>query len=137
MKNITFGILLFLFNFGALNIANAAPPVPYSEQALKDLNKSINKMGNFIPPVGSTKEEAINSLINYYSKVFSQAGYSFEKSIIQYSNDLDKDPDFLSKGLYSRTPAAIVSQLADQINEMRKDNNQKPSIDKFLIIKRV
>jgi hypothetical protein len=132
MQKILLAVLTLLIIVGFIGNSYAAKPAPYSEPALKKLNYSAENNGAFVPPVGATKEDNIKALIKYYSKLYSDAGYSFEKSIVRYSEDLNKDYDFMSKGMYSSTPAILIAFLSEQVNEIRKDKILKGYVDKSL-----
>jgi hypothetical protein len=131
MKKVVTAIV-FMLTIGIATAVYALGPAPYSEQALHRLNDSAKRVGTFIPPVGASQTEIIKYMIGHYSKMFSDAGYSFEKSIVQLSNDFNKDPEFLSTGFYSSTPAIWVGLYASQINELRKDGNIKKAVDESL-----
>jgi len=123
-------ILLFVLLF--LNEAFAAGPIPYSREALVELNNSAGKLGSVIPPVGATKGELFEVMVEFYTKLFSKAGYNFEKSIVQLSQDLSKDPAFPAKVAYVNTPVIQLYTMSRQLNEARKDVSIKPAVDKSL-----
>lgn len=133
MKRIVFIILILsAFVLTAIVTSYAAGPAPYTESALNDIGYSAKRIGVPVPPVGATKEETVKYFINYYLKIYSNAGYSLEKSIVQYSNDLNKDPDFMSKGFYAKTAALTVTLFSAQINGFRKEERTKIYVDKLL-----
>lgn len=132
MNRIVLVVLSLLLLSGLPYVATAAGPAPYSEPAAARITKSLDKLGTYIPPVGETKEENVRAIIGYWERVYALAGFSFEKSIVQYSNDLNKDKDFASKGAYARTPAFYADFLSLQLNEMRMDGELKKYVDRTL-----
>jgi len=79
-------VLLLLLALG-VSSARASGAMPYTEEALGKVEMATAIIGAPIDLQGDA-EERIRAYIGRYRKIFSSAGYDYEKSIMKIINDI-------------------------------------------------
>ncbi len=100
--------------------AFAKPPAPLDKQAAAKLNAATKKVKQPVPKPGATQSDNARLFVEYWKKVYSAAGYDFEKSIVQLNKDLATDPEYISKISTSSTAGAIIitAGLVSDLNQL-------------------
>lgn len=101
----TFIVLLALL---ILSTECGAAPAPYTEDALNKLVTASKKVGQPVVPGGISKEEGLKVFVDWVRKVYSKAGFSFDATVIQLSNNLEKNSRFLASPSMAITPALFT-----------------------------
>lgn len=97
------------------------PAAPYTEEALQKLTASSDKMGQPIPPVGSSTDDKVKYVIDYYKEIYDRAGYSLDKSIAQFAKDYEKDTSFFQNPVVmTKTPVPLTITVIYQLNGIGK-----------------
>ncbi len=134
MKKFIFMVFSLLFLMGSIGTVFAAGPAPYTKEALKKIVYYQKKL-SIAPPPGATEKEKIKHvIIDFYSKSYSEAGYSLEKSIIQYAKDDKKEPGFATGSeFYTNSSAFSTAVIVMLINNTRKEDSKlKIYVDSLL-----
>lgn len=90
MKKLILSIVFLAFFSPVAFAGNAAP---YTEDALQKVNKIINETPKITNDGNLSKEEFIQQSVEYFSKVFEKAGYSFTDTIDQIVYDMKNNPE--------------------------------------------
>ena len=92
MKKIILSIVFLAFFPFAVFAGNGAP---YTEDALQKIKKSINETPKIINDGSLSKEDFIKQSVEYLSKGFEKAGYSFTDTIDQIVDDMKNNPEVI------------------------------------------
>jgi hypothetical protein len=75
------------------------PPAPYTTEALRLLVEANERVTPLIPPKGlqradddTKKRTVVQSIYGHWQALYKEAGYSFEKSLVQLAKDLEANP---------------------------------------------
>lgn len=90
MKKILLSIVFLAF---FPSVVFAGNPAPYTEDALQKINITINETPKIINDGNLSKEDFIKQSVEYFSKVFEKAGYSFTDTIDQIVDDMKNNPE--------------------------------------------
>lgn len=74
-----------------VDIACAAGPMPYTEEALARLNCAMEKIKSPPPVTSGDDERSLKLYIANYKAMFSAAGFDYERSMIRIINDIQFD----------------------------------------------
>lgn len=118
------------------------PPAPHSELAGTKLVEAMKKLELPASLDGVPKSEDVKRYVVYIRRVYSTAGFDFDKSLIQLNSDLEKDPDYLSKQQPTATSINILITNFTQLDDMfaktqitPEDYLTKPGAQAFLNLK--
>lgn len=104
-------------------------PAPYTVDALQRLNSAALRVPPMLAPKGlqqadeeSKKKALVRTIYTYWEDLYNEAGYSFEKSLIQLAKDIGADPDLGKNNpqllqTAFRTTANAYTQLAGINNQ--------------------
>jgi|GEM_PF-2301820 len=85
-------ILLCLLICGKTCISYALEAMPHTNEAVNKLNEAIDKIGAPAEPKSCGDDSAkVKTYIETYKKIFSLAGYDYERSIMRVINDIQFD----------------------------------------------
>ena len=107
------------------------PAIPYTEAGLDKLNLAIEKIGM---PFGDTSrlpdDQKCKAYYKYLDQLFKEAGYDLDKSIIQFTNDLEKGDLALSGyNLYRQDrPNSFLLVTIEKLGELHCQKNLKPKV---------
>ena len=90
MKKIILSIVFLAFFPFAVFAGNGAP---YTEDALQKINKTINETPRIKNDGNLSKEDFVKQSVEFFSKVFEKAGYSFTDTIDQIVDDMKNNPE--------------------------------------------
>lgn len=79
------------------------PAMPASTQALIRLNAAVENTS--LPIIGNNtpKLKKLNELVLYYRQLYRNTGYDFDKTIVEISNQISKNPEFSGYLYYGYT----------------------------------
>ena len=92
-------VLIFLTVIPSLALANNA--APYTEEALQNVVEAMKTVPRNEPGAELAKEEFFKQTLQYYTDVFSSAGYSFTDTINQIVDDMKNNPDAIPRNRQS------------------------------------
>ena len=90
-KFILFAIFLVFYPC----VVIAGNGAPYTEDALQKLIKATSETPKIIYGDNLSQEDFIQQTIEYFSKVFEKAGYSFNDTIDQIVDDMKNNPEVI------------------------------------------
>jgi len=93
------------------------PPVPYTEKALFNLRDAVARVEEPVPEPGATDADTLRLYVEYSRRLYSTAGYDFDKSIVKLCGDLAKDPEYVWK-LPSNGTAQLTLVSMVQLTEL-------------------
>lgn len=83
-------ILVLLAAFPAMAFGNNA--APYTDEALQKINKAITETPKEEPGKTAAREEFHRQNVEYFTKVFEKAGYSYSGTIDKIVEDMKNNP---------------------------------------------
>jgi hypothetical protein len=92
MKKIILSTVFLAFFPFVVFAGNGAP---YTEDALQKIKKTIIETPSIIDEENLSKEDFIKRYVEYYSKIFEKAGYSFTDTIDQIVDDMKNNPEVI------------------------------------------
>jgi len=93
------------------------PPAPYTQQATAILADATSRVEQPVPEPGATSADEIRLMVEYIRRIYSTAGYDFDKSVVKLSGDLAKDPEYIWK-LPPYCAAQLTLAFMHQLTEM-------------------
>ena len=122
--------LLILISINAIYAQNY-PAAPYTEHALKKINQSLNKnMVNLDPTQNPSingnglQKKSLANKLNFIRTVYFDAGYDFDKSVINYYYDQKRNPQrFNVPGAFQTSYASTIIFTDTILNTIENSSN--------------
>ena len=86
-------IIIFVFLATIPSIAFGGNAAPYTEDALQKIINSMHDTPKALHDGNLSKEEFIKQSVEYFSKIFEKAGYSFNDTIDKIVDDMKNNPE--------------------------------------------
>lgn len=128
--------LIFTFSPGSTP-AVLEQAAPYTGDALQRLNNAVLRVPPLLAPKGlrqadeeSKKKALVRTIYTYWEDLYNEAGYSFEKSLIQLAKDIEADPD-----LAKNNPQLLQTAFGTTANaytQLAKINNPELIVANYL-----
>lgn len=83
-------IVILLVTLPAVALGNNA--APYTDEALQKINKAITDTPKEEPGPTVSREEFHRQNVDYFTKVFAKAGYSYSETIDKIVDDMKSNP---------------------------------------------
>ncbi|MBI1810936.1 MAG: hypothetical protein HY035_00815 [Nitrospirae bacterium] len=96
-------------------------PVPYSEEAFERLSRAKYKAPAMEP--GMTPEQKTKAYVDSIRKFFSNAGYSYDKTVVKVIKDLKKEPEFFKNNIHAGLILTFVSEITKPAAAVAEANN--------------
>ena len=125
-----FCICLLVNNDDNISTISTNPPIPYSVAAVQSLNEAATQIPLPFLDEYASEEEFLKEMINYYTKVYDLAGYSYIKSFEKFANDYFKNKELLMKYMMvgslpiSGTPEIVKSEPIDEVVKLAKGHDE-------------
>ena len=115
------------------NTQEVLPPAPYSPAAVEKIENAMNEIGlpEFPLKEELTSSDMLETLIQYFIKVYSFAGYDFKKSMDKFINEISINEEVVMHYIETGCAEHIYMAYDMMYNACKEDRKSKYIFEKY------